>query len=176
MGGGGCAALLRTEWINPKVRDLLPLGFGFLPAIEAALDEAETPSRAEPLGHDGPPHLPARHSGVGSEPLQCPGRPGRALSGPRGDHASCSPSRGALAPIQEATEVPDPILARGPRTLSVDLAGIPRVFLKESYSQQFYHTPIWGILKTKSRLSTFMLLISPFSPCCKAGSFLVPQV
>lgn len=139
------------------------------------MDEAQTPSRAEPLGHDGPPHLPARHSGVGSEPLQCPGL-GELSRGPVGTTPPVLPAKEHWPQFRKPVRCPAPSWPGGPRTLSDDLAGIPWVFLKESYSQQFYHTSIWEILKTKSQLSTFMLLISPFSPCRKAGSFLVPQV
>ena len=48
---------------------------------------------------------------------RCSARPGASSLGPRGDHASCSPSQGALAPIQEASEVPGPILAPGAQDL-----------------------------------------------------------
>lgn len=134
------AALFRGRGQSPRSQRSFTRRLWFSAAIEAVWDEAEKPSRLEPLGYGvagTPPPPPALPASPGWYLSCCSAQAGVIFLGAQWASLSHSPSQGALAPIQGASEVPGPILSWRLRTLSNDLVGVPWVFFKECYPQPF---------------------------------------
>lgn len=137
------AALCRGRGQSPRSQRPFTRRLWFSAAIEAVWDEAEKPSRLEPLGYGvagtppPTPHLPCLPASPGWYLSCCSAQAGVIFLGAQWAPLSHFPSQGALAPIQGASEVPGPILSWGLTTLSDDLVGVPWVFFKECYPQPF---------------------------------------